>query len=682
MGLGLIAIYQWFKRRDEATAWLAATFGVLAYVIVAGRVLERFEGSESDLVAFIVKVDTAIVALFPYFLFRFANTFERRNKWLEVGAAVLTLAVIVTAFATPPLPDEGEPRSRANLILIALLLGQWTILSTFVAVRLWRGGSGQPEVAKRRMRTLSIGAMGLALLLVIAGSVTPTEEVSVFDIGVQLAAIAIGPIFLLGFAPPPFVRALWRKRGTERLQTAEAELMESLTPAEVAGTLLPHVSEMSAGRGSFLVDNQDRLLGSHGLTDEEATQVLEELGSDRPERSHQSEVVIPMKAGRMVVVSSPYTPFFGEDELALLRRLAFLADLALERAAFFESLQSTHDRLLEAQELASLGNWEWEVQTDRTTWSDELFRIFGLEPASFIPTSDSVQPMILEEDRQVMDDAVAKALNENERFDIEYRIRRPDGRVRYVHARGQTIRDEDGRPVKMIGTVQDISQRKAQEEFRDRFIANAAHELRTPMTTLVGFVQVLTKNRDRMTETQMESALSAMSRSSQRLTVLVNNLLDISKLQAGALHLQLEPVDVEEIFRRVIEANPPPPGHKLDVETEGGLRVSSDALRLEQVLVNLVTNAYRYGGPNVTLRAKNSGPHTKLSVCDDGAGVEASLVPALFEPFARGSDSANIGGSGLGLAIVKMIVEALDGQVYYEPNEPTGASFVVKLQSA
>ena len=643
--------------------------------------LERFEESESGWVAFIEKVDIAIVALFPYFLFRFASTFERRNRWLELGAAVMTFAVIVSVFTTGELPDEGEPRTRGALIFIAMLLTQWTLLSTFVAWRLWRGGRGQPDVAKRRMRTLSIGAMGLALLLIVAGSRTPSEEVGVFDIGVQIAGIAIGPLFLLGFAPPPFVRALWRKRGTERLQTAEAQLMEALTPTEVAGTLLPHVSEMSAGRGSLLVDTQERLLGAHGLTDEETNRVLADLGSDRPASSHQSEVVIPMKAGRMIVVSSPYTPFFGEDELALLRRLAFLADLALERANLFGSLQATHNRLLEAQELALLGNWEWEMETDRTTWSDELFRIFGLEPGSFTPSFDSVQSMVLEEDRQIRDEALDRAINHNERFDIEYRIRRPDGRVRYVHGRGQTIRDGNGRAVKMIGTVQDISHRKAQEEFRDRFIANAAHELRTPMTTLVGFVQVLTKNRDRMTETQMESALSAMSRSSQRLTVLVNNLLDISKLQAGALHLQLEPVDVDDVFTRVIEANPPPSGHKLDIETDGSLTVLSDALRLEQVLVNLVTNAYRYGGPHVILRAENSGPHTKLSVCDDGPGVETSLVPALFEPFARGSDSANIGGSGLGLAIVKMIVEALDGQVYYEPNEPTGATFVVRLQS-
>jgi PAS domain S-box-containing protein len=653
---------------------------VLAYVVVAGRILP--EESDSELVAFIEKVDIAILVLFPYFLFRFASTFERRNKWLELGAALLTLAVIVAVFTTGDLPEEGEPRTGGTVILLSLLLGQWTILSAFVSVRLWRGGRGQPEVAKRRMRTLSMGAIGLALLLVIAGTRTPTEEISVFDIGVQLGALAIGPLFLLGFAPPPFVRALWRKRGTERLQTAEAQLMEALTPEDVARTLLPHVSEMSAGRGSFLVDLNDRVVGTHGLSDEEAAQALKDLGSTDAERTYQSEVVIPMKSGRMVVVSSPYTPFFGEDELGLLRRLAFLADLALERANLFQSLQGTHDRLLEAQELASIGSWEWDVRSDETTWSDELFRIFGMEPDSFTPTADSVIPMILEEDQGVMQDAISHALDEDERFDVEYRIRRPDGRVRYIHARAQTVRDEDGKVLKMIGTAQDISQRKAQEEFRDRFIANAAHELRTPMTTLVGFVQVLTKNRDRMTEKQMESALSAMSRSSQRLTVLVNNLLDISKLQAGALQLRLEPVEVNEIFQRVIEANPPPPGHKLDVETSGDLRVSSDALRLEQVLVNLVTNAYRYGGKNVTLRAENSGPHTKVSVCDDGPGVEAELVPSLFEPFARGSDSANIGGSGLGLAIVKMIVEALDGQVYYEPNEPTGASFVVRLQSA
>ncbi len=681
-GLGVVAFLQWRRRRDPAAGWLAATFAVLALVVVTSRLLP--EHSESDLVQWIRKLEVAVIVFFPYFLFRFAMTFQPTSLWLEIPAGLLTAVVVVGVFFVGELPEEGEPRSDAYVTYIYMLLAQWVFLTVVVASRLWRGGKGQPVVAKKRMRTLAVGAVGLALLLVVAGASTPSEDVTVNDIVTQLAGIAIGPFFLLGFAPPGFVRSIWRREAIRKFEQAEAELMEALRPSEVATTLLPHVSELSGGRGSVLIDPRGKLLGYHGLTPDEAESWAARIGlSDQEQEDWPSEVVTAsVKAGRIAVITSSYTPFFGQEEIDLLRRLGFLADLALTRADLFEDLRETHLQLAEAQQIARVGSWEWDLTTGRMAWSEELYRILGLDPGASAPTREQFYEFVMPEDRAALRRATEEAAQSEAPYEIEYRLKRPDGQVRVLQGRGRALRDRQGRPQKMIGTAQDITERKAQEELRDRFIANAAHELRTPMTTLVGFVEVLSGRREKLSEEQVTSSLAVMSRSASRLTSLVNNLLDISKLQAGALRIRTEDVDVAGVSERVIESNPPPDGRSVTLNVEDHPVVTTDPLRLEQVLENLVINAYRYGGPNIVVEAANSGEEATIAVCDDGPGVEGELVPTLFEPFASGATSAEVGGSGLGLAIARMLTEALGGRIHYEPNEPTGARFVLRLRRA
>lgn len=681
-GLGLVALLQWRRRRDPAAGWLAATFAVLALVVVSSRFLP--EHSESDLVQLIRKLEIAVLVFFPYLLFRFAMTFQSTALWLEIVAGLMTALVVVGVFFVGDLPEEGEPRSDAFVTYIYMLLAQWVFLTVVVASRLWRGGKGQPVVAKKRMRTLAVGAVGLALLLVIAGSATPSEDVTVNDIVTQLAGIAIGPLFLLGFAPPSFIRSIWRREAIRKFEQAEAELMEALRPSEVATTLLPHVSELSGGRGSLLIDPRGKLLGYHRLTLEEAESWAAQIGSsDQGHEDWPSEVVTAsVKTGRIAVITSSYTPFFGQEEIDLLRRLGFLADLALTRADLFEDLRETHLQLAEAQQIARVGSWEWDLTTGRMAWSEELYRILGLDPGTSPPSREQFYEFVMPEDREALRRATEEAAKSEAPFEIEYRLKRPDGQVRVLQGRGRVLRDAQGRPQKMIGTAQDITERKAQEELRDRFIANAAHELRTPMTTLVGFVEVLSGRREKLSEEQVTSSLAVMSRSASRLTSLVNNLLDISKLQAGALRIRTEDVDVAGVSERVVESNPPPDGRSVTLNVEDHPVVTTDPLRLEQVLENLVTNAYRYGGPNIVVEATNSGEEATIAVCDDGPGVEGELVPTLFEPFASGATSAEVGGSGLGLAIARMLTEALGGRIHYEPNEPTGARFVLRLRRA
>jgi two-component system sensor histidine kinase KdpD len=146
--------------------------------------------------------------------------------------------------------------------------------------------------------------------------------------------------------------------------------------------------------------------------------------------------------------------------------------------------------------------------------------------------------------------------------------------------------------------------------------------------------------------------------------------------------VDIEPVPIHALAHEAVENTPPPEGHKVEVEVADTPVALADKHRLDQVVTNLLTNAYRYGGPNISLSGARRNGDVILTVSDDGPGVEADLLNELFQPFSRGSTSSTVGGSGLGLAIVKMLVEACGGEIWHEPRQPNGARFCVKLPSA
>jgi signal transduction histidine kinase len=227
--------------------------------------------------------------------------------------------------------------------------------------------------------------------------------------------------------------------------------------------------------------------------------------------------------------------------------------------------------------------------------------------------------------------------------------------------------------------VRDISERKRQEAFREQFIANAAHELRTPLTSILGLTEVLWRGRQHLSEEKAKAAFDAVRRAGDRLAVLVNELLDLAKLQRGEIEIRLEPVPVASLSRQVLESMPASEDRSVELRLPNDVVVLADSHHLDQVLSNLFTNAFRYGGSEVTLEAEAAEGAVVLSISDNGPGVERDLVPRLFDPFARGSTSTVAGGSGLGLAIVRGLVEASGGDIWYEVREPTGARFCIRL---
>ena len=205
----------------------------------------------------------------------------------------------------------------------------------------------------------------------------------------------------------------------------------------------------------------------------------------------------------------------------------------------------------------------------------------------------------------------------------------------------------------------------------------AAHELRTPATVIVGLAATLAANREQMSDQQVSEAIIRLDRQARRLVGLLQDLLDVSRMQTRRLEVALQPVDLAAATAAALNAAVPPAGKHVTVEVPDDLMVVADPAGIERVLVNLLTNAYRYGGEHVTIEAARARGSVHVVVSDDGTGVPEDLLPHLFKPFRAGP-----GGTGLGLSIVLGLVESFGGSVSYQRAQPRGARFDIRLENA
>lgn len=232
-----------------------------------------------------------------------------------------------------------------------------------------------------------------------------------------------------------------------------------------------------------------------------------------------------------------------------------------------------------------------------------------------------------------------------------------------------------------------IERKRVEDELRrldavkTEFIANAAHELRTPLTTIAGFSDLLRRGRHDIDDATLDRTVEALGRQTSRIRSLIENLLDLSQMDLGRLTVSLQPVSVEGTVKRVLEMTPPPDGASVKFSAEeDDISVLADLPRLDQIMSNLLGNAYRYGGSTITVTARRRDGIVEVSVADDGPGVPVDLLDHLFEPFTRGSNAPKVQGSGLGLAICRRLVQAFGGSITHEPSDPHGAQFVLRLK--
>jgi PAS domain S-box-containing protein len=372
-----------------------------------------------------------------------------------------------------------------------------------------------------------------------------------------------------------------------------------------------------------------------------------------------------------------------------------------------ELLERTQARLADAQHVAHIGSWEWDVAANTLWWSPELFRIYGVQPEHFVASYEGFLAMVHPEDRERAEATVRAALEARGPFALEHRIVRPDGVVRRLHGQGRVVTDDSGRPARMMGTGQDITERRRAEEERaqlereqlarreaeaaneakDQFLALLSHELRTPVNAVMGWAQLLRQGT--LDERAREKAIGVIHRNAAIQARLVADLLDASRIRAGTMRIEVGTVDLSAVARDAVESvGPMALAKDVDILAKvEPLTLEGDTERLGQVLRNLLLNAIKFAssGGRVSLRCCADERDVVVTVEDDGPGISEAFLPHLFEQFRQADPSMTREhqGLGLGLAIVKQIVLLHHGEVGAANRaEGQGAIFTVRIPLA
>lgn len=361
-------------------------------------------------------------------------------------------------------------------------------------------------------------------------------------------------------------------------------------------------------------------------------------------------------------------------------------------------LQESEKRLSISQKFANIGTWDWDIGTNTVHWSEQVAPLFGFSETIPETHRDVVMAAVHPDDRQGIEKAVQACIHQGSDYDIEYRVIWEDGTVCWLHETGDVTRDEFGRPLRMLGVVRDSTLRHEYEtalleardaaeianEAKSEFLSRMSHELRTPLNAILGFSQLLElDSQANLTENQLDS-LAEIRNAGKHLVNLINEVLDLAKIEAGHTDLQLEPLRIKEIFRDSLvlvaamfaERNIRVRNLWQDMPNAS---VIADRTRVKQVLVNLLSNAAKYANDNAIVEVgfEQLEPHRlRCFVRDNGPGIAESRQSELFKAFSRlDQGNSQVEGSGIGLLIAKKIVEQMNGRMGVDSKLGIGSCF-------
>lgn len=363
--------------------------------------------------------------------------------------------------------------------------------------------------------------------------------------------------------------------------------------------------------------------------------------------------------------------------------------------------QQAETRATFALESAAQALWDLDFTTGKTYYSPEWLSMLGYREEDFNSDPNAWLDLIHPDDRDVV--ALADRRHKDgitPLFEAEFRMRHKDDHWVWVLDRGKVVsRDKDGAPLRMIGTHQDITERKQAEaelkEARDKaeaavraktdFVANMSHELRTPLTSMIGITDLLSDELDDQLSKRHRNALKVQKEAAESLLGLVNDILDYSKLATYSIHIEsipLNPVDLAEACLAIVSQTAEQKKIRVIKEFSPGLpaTVLGDPLRLRQILLNFLSNAVKFTpeGGRICLRLSSTDDGViHFAVEDTGIGIPKEAFESLFDRFTQADTSTTrrFGGSGLGLAISKSLVELMGGRIGVESELYVGSTF-------
>lgn len=377
---------------------------------------------------------------------------------------------------------------------------------------------------------------------------------------------------------------------------------------------------------------------------------------------------------------------------SILVLIALLADFITRQLLLKEQLAlATANKLKRAQTLTKMGSWEWDVRADRIDWSEELYKIFH-RPAgdggSF--RLEDIMSFVHPDDRKRVRDKVQASLQQRSRFMVRHRIVLPNGTIRHIQAEGTVTPNKHGTVDRMYGTARDITAERALDTAKSEFVSLASHQLRTPAT---GVKMLLSMLRDgyagRLNHKQQELFDKAYQANERQLHI-VNDILNVARIEAGKITLSTKPIDMAELVRESVAQQSAHISMRRQHLTLKLPRtpqlVQADRSFLSIAIDNILSNACKYTqeGGSIAVNMRAYKGTARVSVRDTGIGISKQKMPELFQKFNRIDNGLTDGveGSGLGLYIAKHIVELHGGTIWAQSRKGDGTVFTIALPHA
>jgi len=367
-----------------------------------------------------------------------------------------------------------------------------------------------------------------------------------------------------------------------------------------------------------------------------------------------------------------------------------------------QALHKREQQLLEAEAIGHMGHWHWTMGQQEIRFSDEIYRIFGVNRDQFHPTLDSVNAMLHRRDVGRMIQAFQRAIIEQNDHEIDFRAIAPNGEVRHVRCQGRCEFDSAGEVIGLFGIMQDVTETMAHEralrEAKDaaerayaaksQFLANMSHELRTPLNAIIGFSEMIQQQllgpigNDRYLD-----YIKGINESGQHLLDLITDILDMSKIEAGKYELALEQINVTKVIKlavHMIEGRAVEQGIKIAVKApEQGVQIVADRRAVMQIVLNLLSNAVKFSRENgrVEVECAARADHITIRVKDHGIGIPANKLKTITNPFEQAANqyTRSHEGTGLGLSITKELTELHGGAIHIESQVDVGTSVTIRL---
>ncbi|MEP7336122.1 MAG: PAS domain-containing protein [Acidobacteriota bacterium] len=425
-------------------------------------------------------------------------------------------------------------------------------------------------------------------------------------------------------------------------------------------------------------------------------------------------IAVPLLRGdrqvSSLIITAPVARDWALREVTLLETVAERTWLAVEKLRLDAQMQRANERF-ERAEAASRGFvYEWDLLTNKAERTSGLTAMLGYRLDEIPGDTDGWRVLLHPEDAARVAEVDITSPADGEGYSLEYRVLHKDGHYVWVWDQWRTSFDEQQRPVRVIGSVIDISDRKRKEEqiallleeeqaaranaeratrLKDEFLGLVSHELRSPLNAINGWIKLLRGGK--LTDDETAKALATIERNAQAQNRLIEDLLDVSRVIAGKFRLEPQVIEPHTAIEAAFDtARPAAEAKGIRMELLSaplGLALNADPNRLQQAIWNLLSNAIKFtpAGGRITVKLATAGNQIEITVIDTGIGIERDFLPYVFERFrqADATSSRKYGGLGLGLAIVRHIVELHGGEIEADSQgEGCGAAFTIKLPLA